>query len=391
MSIGSTIKAVELFENIRKIGHQVKMCWLGDLVRKKSTQPGKPTLQSFFQKQLIFWLHDPKAFLKNGYYYQKEIRHITSFKPDLVVDRLDYLLFSSLFSARRYNLPFILEADAPCVYEAVKFHPQFGRIVALSESIEKFMLTHADHVVTQSEDSYTYFIEKYQLDENKISWISNGADVEKIKPMPKDPHLCETYHLKNQKVIGFIGSMSAWHGVDNMIQIFQKILDDFKDVLFLIVGTGGKDEEKIRRYLAKSENQSRVILTGYVPHEDIQDYLSLMDIVLAPYPHYDFFHFSPVKIFEYMAAQKPVITSPLGQIRQIIQDNQNGCFCNAENTEEMADKIRYLLRNPKEADRMARNARQTIVEKYSWKSKAEAWETICQDVWKRHKNKYKPV
>ncbi len=384
VSVGAAVKIRELFNSFDKESFEIDICWLGDYGGSERTSPQSRKFRYFLKKYFAVWIHDPKLFLKNILYLLKERQNVLRFNPDLIIGRLDYMIISTLITAKLNHLPFIVEADCPSVYETVHF-TRFGKLRILAKSIEKFILRRADYIICQSRELQDYFLKTYQLDESKITWISNGTDPEKIKSRVKNRQLLDEYKLSDNTVIGFIGSLSVWHGIENLTTIFQSILNRFDNVRFLIVGTGGRSENEIVKYLSDTDYGNRILLTGYIPYERIPEYLNLMDIVLAPYPQHEFFYFSPLKLFEYMAGQKPVVTTPVGQITDIIKPNENGCFANPENSVEMVEKISYLIHNPKEADRIGLQARKTIVTHYTWAIKAKRWMQICQNVAK-HKN-----
>ena len=138
-----------------------------------------------------------------------------------------------------------------------------------------------------------------------------------------------------------------------------------------MVGSGGPMKEKLQEVITQEKLQNRAILTGFVTHDKIPEHIAAMDIVLAPYPELDFFYYSPLKVFEYMACGKPVITTKIGQNQELISDGQNGYLCEPGNLEEMVEKISVLISDPELRIQMGRTSRNLIEENHSWKMKAQ--------------------
>ena len=121
-------------------------------------------------------------------------------------------------------------------------------------------------------------------------------------------------------------------------------------------------------------------MTGYIPPSEIPNYISAMDIVVAPYPELKFFYYSPVKIFEYMACQKPVLTTNIGQISEIITDGENGVLCKPDDSDELLNKLLQLIEDREKRKKIGLNARKTIVDSHTWSIKAAAWSDYCTSV-----------
>ncbi len=379
-SLGSAIKPMELFKAMRAAGHEVKMVWFKD--QPGHLPPGtlKASARDFLKRHLAFLVHDLKLFVENWKFRKIEAGHVESFKPDLIIARLDLYLFSAIKTARKYNLPVIIEADSPPLYEALHFQKQYWRIPVIPRWIERWVLHHADFVVMQSRELQRYFTNLHGLDPERTAVISNGADIEKFQPQIRDEFLAARYGLGDGPVLGFVGSMSVWHGIDNLLRIIATVVQKYPNCHFLLVGSGGGQEPHIRHYLEQRGLGDRVVLTGYVPHEKIPAFVQLMDVVLAPYPNLPFFYYSPVKVFEYMAAGKAVVTTRIGQLARIIRDGWDGVLCPAGDFDALISAISGLLEDAEIAATMGENARQTIAQQHTWGHKAQAYEKICLQV-----------
>jgi glycosyltransferase involved in cell wall biosynthesis len=379
-SLGSAIKPIELFSAMEKLGHTVKICWLKDSITNPGRNGHQNKVRNILKKHLSRFVHDPKLLFENLRFLNEEKEFVAGFIPDLIVARLDLYLFSALKTARAFGVPLIIEADSPPVYEATEFQKQYYRIAFLPQRIENYLLRNADFVITQSAVLKEYLQKVHSIPDDKIAAISNGADPEKFSLPSKNDELRKTLHLDNSLAIGFIGSMSVWHGLDNLQEIIRSILQQHPQVKFLLVGSGGGFDREIGAFAERNGFSKNVLLTGYVPYEQIPDYVQLMDIVLAPYPNLPFFYYSPVKLFEYMAAGKAVVASKIGQICEIITDGVDGILCEPGNLNEMISAIKFLLDHSREREQIAAKARETILARHTWMHKARQWDEICNKV-----------
>ncbi len=380
VSIGSTIKAERLMTSLSEFGHNVQILWRKKQPAKNTGNNKKIETKEFFKKYLARYLHDPKTFLVNIKYIYEEYKLVNKHTPDLIIARLDLYLFSALLLAKLKKIPIIIEADAPCVYEAREFHSQYWAIPGLAEFIEKLNLRLADKNICVSNVAKEYFL-KYGVAAEKFDVITNGADVHRFNGnIKKDENILNKYDLKDKIVIGFVGSFHLWHGVENLKYLIQKVVPLDHRIVFLLVGQGGPMQSSIEAFIKSNNISNRVVMTGYVSHDQIQNYISVMNIVLAPYPALKFFYYSPVKIYEYMSCGKPVVSTKIGQIAEVIDDGFNGLVCSPDDLGEMYEKIKKLVNDPVLRNRLGENARNTILKKHSWQAKGQQLSNSCVEI-----------
>ena len=136
----------------------------------------------------------------------------------------------------------------------------------------------------------------------------------------------------------------------------------------MIVGNG-REHSEISEFIEKNGLSERFTLTGGVSHLDIPWYIASMDLAIAPYSYKEPFHGSAMKIFEYMAMAKPVIASAQGQIKDLIQNGENGLLIEPDDASGLAQAILRLKRDKNMMIDMGLKARATV-ENYTWESNA---------------------
>jgi len=117
-----------------------------------------------------------------------------------------------------------------------------------------------------------------------------------------------------------------------------------------------------------------------VPQAKIPEILSAVNVAVIPYPQLPKeLWFSPLKLYEYMAAGKAIVASSSGQIAEVVQDGYNGLLVEPGNVNEFAQAITRLLKDPVELDWLGKNARQQAVEHHSWDGYIRRLEAVYQE------------
>ena len=179
-------------------------------------------------------------------------------------------------------------------------------------------------------------------------------------------------------VIGFIGSLGLWHGVEVLIEAFDRLLRGHPDIAardprLLIIGDGDR-MPMVRALIAKLGLADRINLTGVVPQAEGVRFLASSDILVSPHvpnPDGSPFFGSPTKIFEYMALQRPIAASRLGQLGALLDHGRTALLTEPGNPDDLAEAIATLLRQPDLAEKLARAARREAVERHSWDQRVD--------------------
>lgn len=382
ISAGSAIKAKEFIAALNRAGHTAHLEW-------RSPQPAaQPTLsdkiRAGLKPQLQRYLHEPKRLVRNAPYLWQEYAILKRQKPDVLFNRLELYYFSGLWLSRLLNLPLVVEADCPPTYEHVTFYGKnYLHLGPLPTHIELANLRAADAVIVISNVLKNYYAER-GIPAEKMHVIANAADPQKFRPLPKDHEFVKQHDLADKTVVGWIGSLVGWSGVESLIDTARHVLRTRPNVCFMMVG-GGKNQEFFREQLQTGEHASRVILPGTVPHSEVPRYLSCMDVVLAPYPKLDFWYASSMKIFEYMAAGKTVLATGVGQVSEIIEDGVNGFLFDPDHDGELREKIVALVDSAETRQRVGARARRDIEQKWNWDNNAKQMLAIFAEVLQRRR------
>ncbi|HEU5312063.1 MAG TPA: glycosyltransferase family 4 protein, partial [Candidatus Eisenbacteria bacterium] len=171
-------------------------------------------------------------------------------------------------------------------------------------------------------------------DPAKVRVLPNGVDVDLFRPDGPS----RGAGLDGKLVIGFVGSLKRWHGIDVLAAAFRKVASDPR--LHLLVLGSGPVAKEIDELAV--ELPGRVTRVEAVPHQEVPEYLRAMDLAVAPYPALERFYFSPLKVLEYMAAGRPIIAARIGQVSELLRHEDTGILIEPGDPEALARAIERL-------------------------------------------------
>lgn len=226
---------------------------------------------------------------------------------------------------------------------------------------------YADHVITITQALKDEMVRR-GISENKITIVPNGVDTSRFEVLPRNAELEEQLTLKDQVVIGYVGSMVDYEGLDLLIKAAE-ILKGRHLMRFslLMVGDGVVKSELEQMVLEKGLDDV-VMFTGRVPHDSVEDYYSLIDI--CPFPRKGLpvcEMVSPLKPFEAMAMGKAVVSSDVAALAEIVQDGKTGLLHKKDDAEDLADKLQLLIEKPELREQYGQAAREWVVAERDWK------------------------
>jgi glycosyltransferase involved in cell wall biosynthesis len=228
---------------------------------------------------------------------------------------------------------------------------------------------------------YKILVLTQQVKNNLIDWGINSKDIF-ISPDAVDLNIFdinidkniarERLSLPKDKIIlGYTGSLMT-KGMHKGVDVILKSLQILpKNIIFVAVG-GNKNDNKIYESLVDDFGlKDRVKILDKVDQNKLAVYQKAFDILLMPFPNKEHFAYfmSPLKMFEYMAAKRPIIASDLPSIREVL-NNDNAVFCKPDNNIDLAKKTELVLRDIDLAKKISDRAYQDI-KKYTWEQRVE--------------------
>lgn len=274
--------------------------------------------------------------LRVGSAIQKRLEKIYAEKGvDLIYERYSLWSAAGVRAAQELNIPCVVEVNAPLLEEERKYRTLVQ--ASKAEAIEKEVFSGAHLLLAVSEEVKAYVVAKGG-DPNRTFVIPNGVDTKRFHPaVEPDPVL----GTEGKFVVGFTGSLKAWHGIEVLLDAFRALAHRSPDYHLLLVGDG-PFKNWVEGYIQGANLEGRATVTGWVSHEKIPGLIQRMDVAVAPYPFLEDFYFSPLKLFEYMAIGKPVVGSRIGQVEEVIQDGTTGLLVKPGDPNDLVEKIESL-------------------------------------------------
>ena len=364
---GDSIHVHELGENLSKVGNKVGViCRLAGgsyngLASIKQVKSPNIKVVSWF------WANIYGLFL--GLVATKANKY------DLVYTRAGVSAVAWLIS-RLAKVPYVTEVNG-LIWDEARiswvgwWRKAFGYFL---NWIEGKAYRHSQHVVAVTPRIKEVLVAEYGIETDKIAVIPNGANTDLFKPMDTNQARRQLNLSGVDYFVTFVGHLAAWHGIEHLIKSIPYVIREDPKTKFLIVGDGVIKKELVE--LAEQIGVSdRMIFTGMVPYDKVPLYINASDVCVAPMEK-DILG-SPLKLYEYMSCEKPVIATRTSGF-EILEGNNAGLLVNPENLQEFAEAIIKLLQNPELRKQMGENGRKYVVKNRSWESVARRVAEVCQ-------------
>lgn len=317
-----------------------------------------------------FGLTRPAFDLRNGLLFTDQAcAEIDRRRPDFIYQRYSRFNWTGVEAAQRAGVPLFLEYNGSEVWMAKHWgRLQFGDLL---ERCERLNLAAATRVFVVAEVERNNLIEA-GVDPGKIVVNPNGVDTEKFRPgiggkaVRRDLGVAD-----DETLVGFVGTFGPWHGVQTLAEAITLLPED-RGIRFLFVGSGMFRDE-VERMIRAAGKEQHVIFTGQVDHERVPALLDACDILLSPHvPLEDGSEFfgSPTKLFEYMAMGKGIVASRLGQIGDVLDENETALLVEPGNAKELSEAIQELANDRTLRSRLGEAARVAAVSKHTWQINA---------------------
>ncbi len=347
---GQYVHIEEIIKSLRGLGHEVIVCEPASI--QKTGFGGGSGLVDRVRRYLPGFVHELAELAYSVPDYLKLRRLIRRHRPDVIYERYNLYFLSGLWASRRYQLPLLLEVNAPLFEERTK--NSSISLAGMSRWTEDTCWRGADWVLPVT-----------QVLADKIA--DRGVPVEKIRVIPNGinkrfradasqvEEVSKRYQLGGKLVLGFTGFVREWHRLDRALRVIAEQSGD--DWHLLLVGDG-PDRPRLESLARELEITDRFSVTGVVGREDMASHVQCFDIALQPdvVPYA-----SPLKMFEYMALAKPILAPDVPNIREILEDGANALLFNPED-ESFTRQLQRLCAEATLRDRLGAGARERLSE-----------------------------
>lgn len=302
---------------------------------------------------------------------------------DLIHERFNLLSLGGAWASRKLGIPFVLEVNADLL-EQRKFKgtPERGLRRLFAVWATRLCFNAASKIICISGGLKDHLSRKWNIEDSKLTVVPCAADVDALEPNQNPELIRRDLGLTDEPVVIWVGGFYPWHDLELLLQSFTLVLQRHASAKLILVGDG-QTRRSIAHKVQTNGLEQSVIMTGAIAHSDVPRMLSIADIAVvpsAPVPASSGGTGTPLKLFEYMAAGKPIVATALDQAAQVIQDGHTGLLVEAGNVNRFAEAILTLLNDPAKRMCLGQNARQRAIQLYSWEQYTRQLEEIYLNI-----------
>lgn len=288
-------------------------------------------------------------------------------KPDAIIVRsLPTAFFFMLFKPI-FRVPIIYEA-----HHIINFRHDMSLYAKVREII---VLKHADGVIAVTENIKKLMI-KLGIPARKILVRSTGANLEMFKIPTSQQTIRKQLRIpSNRPIVLYIGSLYPYKGANLVLMAFKRVHEKVPNAKLLVVGGLKKEKDVlyIRKLIDDLKLDASVILTGYVPYYKVPHYIKSADVTVFAPPRnfYTEYCGESIKIWQYMAAKKPIVASKLKSLEEALAHEVNALLVTPGDVDGFGDAIVRLINDQALAKALAESAFNDFKLNRTWEKRAE--------------------
>lgn len=284
---------------------------------------------------------------------------------DAVYERHSLWSFAAMEWARARGIPGLLEVNAPLLVEQASYRTLHDPAAAREAVARAYAAASAVLAVSQAVADYVCaFADSLS---RKVHVVPNGVDPARFEAAYRGRMQPRSHHGIS---VGFVGTLKPWHGVEMLVEAFARVHPAIPQSRLMVVGDGTQ-RESLEVMVQALGLHGAVEFTGAVDPASVPGRLAMMDVAVAPYPDLKDFYFSPLKVYEYMAAGCAIVASAIGQITEVLRDGETGLLYPPGHVEALAEAIQRLHSDASLRRRLGQRAREAVRRLHTWDSVAK--------------------
>jgi len=292
---------------------------------------------------------------------------------------------AALLAAREFGVPVVYEIRAFWEDAAVDHGTavEGGLRYRLTRALETWVVRNANAVFTICEGLRADLAQR-GVPENKITVIPNAVDAEHFQfGLPRDRELADRLGIADKPVLGFIGSFYAYEGIVDLVRALPTVVQRLPDLRVLLVG-GGPCHAEVTALVRELSLENTVIVTGRVPHAEVDRYYSLVDVFCYPRRPMRLTELvTPLKPLEAMAQGRLVLASDVGGHKELIRHGETGLLYRAGDQVALADGIVEMFESRARWPALRDAGRRFVEAERNWPvsvaNYAPVYERVCKE------------
>ncbi|MCB1842287.1 MAG: glycosyltransferase, exosortase A system-associated [Halioglobus sp.] len=250
----------------------------------------------------------------------------------------------------------------------------------LTRAMETWVLKRADAVTCICNGIHGDLLER-GIAADKITIVPNAVDAGRFQPVGKrDADLVQKYGLQGRKVVAFIGSFYEYEGLDLLVDAMPALLAARPELTLLLVG-GGQVADALKARVAELGIGGSVIMTGRVPHDEVEAYYSVTDVLVYPRKSMRITELvTPLKPLEAMAQKSLFLASDVGGHRELIRDGVTGTLFHADDKDDLVRKLLELFADESRWSAMREAGRSFVERERTWRNSVANLKPVYQQL-----------
>jgi glycosyltransferase involved in cell wall biosynthesis len=361
---GGSVHVLEVARGLAARGHDVHV-----VVWRQAGQPAEEHGDGVTWHRVRWW--PPHRFFRSR--ATASVASIAErLRPDVVMERYYNFGGEGVAVATSRDIPALLEVNSPLIDHAGSPKALLDRVLLFQplRRHRESLCRRAAALIAPLPGIVPAFAREKTV---TVTW---GANIERFRPGLHRAEVRRAWSVDDDTVVVlFSGSFRPWHGV-HVLEDAARALADREELFFVLAG--GREVGGGRGYRGRQ--------LGAVAYEDMPGILAAADIGVAPYDTRRLaqlqlgFYWSPLKIFEYMAAGLPTVTIPRPPLTEVVRDGREGLYFREGDARDLAQALVRLAGDASLRRRLGESARARVVERYSWARHCEQLESVLQKV-----------
>lgn len=209
-------------------------------------------------------------------------------------------------------------------------------------------------------------------DKKKVGVWGSGVDPEMFDPQRVNAVSRGKYGLGNRFIFFYHGSISLSRGLPELIAAMDELRREHPEAALVILGDG-KDKGVLCEQVRELSLEDTVYFIDTVPNEDVPKYIAMADVGVVPLPDKRYWQVSsPIKLFEYMSMQLPIVVSDIEAHREVLGDSSYAIYAKEVTPKSLCDALRSSIERISKMRQYAYMSRNVVLKNHTWAQKAES-------------------
>ena len=276
--------------------------------------------------------------------------------------------------AKHFGIPSIYEVRGLWEITRISRQPSFegSEYFQMMSNLEARSAGQANFVFTITH-ALGEEIKRRSGDITEMGFLPNGVHSNRFLPKPPNYELKQKLGIESDAIVlGYIGSLVSYEGLDLLLKAIPEVKKKAEKRFKLMIVGDGAFMEQLQTLCDELNLQEDVLFTGRVPHEEVEEYYSIVDI--APFPRLPLpvtEMVSPLKPFEAMSMEKAVIASNVQALSEIVMHHQTGVLFNKGDIDDLVLNLVNLIDDDVLRDKIGKQAREWVCEHRDWSKISE--------------------